>query len=100
MTNRDILELDQSSKNIIDADFDDENEINYAAPVPTSSEMRNVMKSLRIYLDAHSFDEMNNNMDDTKQFVDNLMLIKCKEKYLILFQKLDGWFSKNLKILY
>ncbi|GFU70150.1 hypothetical protein TNCV_5057441 [Trichonephila clavipes] len=34
----------QSSKNIIYVDSDDENEINNAAPVTTSSEMKNVMR--------------------------------------------------------
>ncbi|GFW60345.1 hypothetical protein TNCV_1844251 [Trichonephila clavipes] len=33
------------SKNIIDAYSDDENEMNNAAPVPTSSEMRTIMKN-------------------------------------------------------
>ncbi|GFT01749.1 tigger transposable element-derived protein 4 [Trichonephila clavipes] len=47
------LECDQSSKDTIDEDSDDENEINSASPVPTSSEMRNIMKSMRRYLDAH-----------------------------------------------
>ncbi|GFX98277.1 hypothetical protein TNCV_4909201 [Trichonephila clavipes] len=32
---KDILEFVQSSKNSIEADFDDENETNYASPVPT-----------------------------------------------------------------
>ncbi|GFW35937.1 SCAN domain-containing protein 3 [Trichonephila clavipes] len=70
----DILEFVHSSKNIIDAHSDDENEMNNAAPVPTSSEMRNIMKSMRSYLDTHSSGEMNNKMD-------NLMLKKqFKEK--------------------
>ncbi|GFW05608.1 uncharacterized protein TNCV_4983781 [Trichonephila clavipes] len=43
---KNILELVHSEKNI-DADSDDENEINNAAPVPTSSEMRNIMKTTR-----------------------------------------------------
>ncbi|GFW40193.1 hypothetical protein TNCV_5118761 [Trichonephila clavipes] len=34
MTDKDILDIIQSSKNIIDADSDDENEMNNAAPVP------------------------------------------------------------------
>ncbi|GFX96180.1 hypothetical protein TNCV_2290681 [Trichonephila clavipes] len=34
MTDKDILELSQSSKSIIDADFDHENEKNNADPVP------------------------------------------------------------------
>ncbi|GFV68209.1 uncharacterized protein TNCV_1874911 [Trichonephila clavipes] len=60
-------------KKSIDADPDDENEINNPAPVPMSSEMRNIMKSLRNYLDAHSNREMNNKMEDIEQFADNLM---------------------------
>ncbi|GFY23941.1 uncharacterized protein TNCV_4896221 [Trichonephila clavipes] len=47
MTDKDILEFVQSSKNIIEADFDDENGLSNAAPVPTSSEMRNFMKKLQ-----------------------------------------------------
>ncbi|GFV19445.1 uncharacterized protein TNCV_3663781 [Trichonephila clavipes] len=66
--------LFQSLKNIIDEDSDDENEMNNAAPVPTSSKMRNIMKSMCNYLDAHSNGETNNKMDDTEQFVVNLML--------------------------
>ncbi|GFU57139.1 uncharacterized protein TNCV_1780022 [Trichonephila clavipes] len=53
MADKDILEFAQSSKNIIDLDFDDENEM--ISPVYTSSEMRNIMKSMRSYLDAHSY---------------------------------------------
>ncbi|GFU99564.1 hypothetical protein TNCV_4082851 [Trichonephila clavipes] len=45
MADKDILEFVQSSKNIIHADSIDENEMNNAAPVPTSSELRNVLKS-------------------------------------------------------
>ncbi|GFW24480.1 hypothetical protein TNCV_607211 [Trichonephila clavipes] len=45
MTDKDILDLVQSSKNIIDADFYDENEMNNVAPVSTRSEMKNVMKT-------------------------------------------------------
>ncbi|GFX14853.1 hypothetical protein TNCV_1485951 [Trichonephila clavipes] len=59
MAVKDILECVQSSKNIIDADSDDENVMSNASPVPTSSEMRNVMKSMSSYLDAHSNGEMN-----------------------------------------
>ncbi|GFT62849.1 uncharacterized protein TNCV_1606751 [Trichonephila clavipes] len=52
------------SKNFIDADSDDENDMNNAAPVPTSSEMKHIMKTMRSYLDAHSNGEMN----DIEQF--------------------------------
>ncbi|GFS73413.1 hypothetical protein TNCV_1101401 [Trichonephila clavipes] len=47
MADIDILEFVQSSKNIIDADFYDENEMNNAVAVPLSSKMRNIMKSRR-----------------------------------------------------
>ncbi|GFT12689.1 hypothetical protein TNCV_5094551 [Trichonephila clavipes] len=56
---KDIFEFVQSSKNIIDADSKDENEMNDETPVPTSSEMRNITKSMRSYLDAHSDGKMN-----------------------------------------
>ncbi|GFV69316.1 hypothetical protein TNCV_390121 [Trichonephila clavipes] len=72
----DILEFIQSSKNIVEADSDNENEINNGAPVPMSSEMQNIMKSMRSYLDAHSNGEINNKMVDIYQYVDNLMLEK------------------------
>ncbi|GFU89682.1 hypothetical protein TNCV_2265721 [Trichonephila clavipes] len=62
--NEDILELVQSSKNIIDGDPNDENEMNNVLPVPTSSQMRNIIESMRRYLDAHSNGKMNNKMKD------------------------------------
>ncbi|GFU59731.1 hypothetical protein TNCV_3186871 [Trichonephila clavipes] len=68
MADKDIFEFVQSSKNIIEADFDDKNEINNAAPVPTSSEMRITMKSMCCYLDAYSNGEMNNKMHSIEQF--------------------------------
>ncbi|GFS96968.1 hypothetical protein TNCV_4178301 [Trichonephila clavipes] len=43
MTYKHILEFVQVSKIIMDADFDDENEMNDAGPVHMSSKMRNVM---------------------------------------------------------
>ncbi|GFX29521.1 hypothetical protein TNCV_4775951 [Trichonephila clavipes] len=52
------------SKNFIDADSDDENDMNNAAPVPTSSEMKHIIKTMRSYLDTHSNGEMN----DIEQF--------------------------------
>ncbi|GFW20555.1 hypothetical protein TNCV_1047801 [Trichonephila clavipes] len=69
MANKDILEFVQCSKNIIEADSDDKNELNNATPVPTSSELRNIMKSMSSYLDANSNGERNNKMDDIVQFV-------------------------------
>ena len=74
MADKDILEIVQSSKYPINVDSDDEldNEINIVVPVPNTSEMRNIMKIKRTYLDAHSNGEMNNTMGDIEQFIDNL----------------------------
>ncbi|GFU24194.1 hypothetical protein TNCV_2007701 [Trichonephila clavipes] len=60
--------LPQSSKDVIEADSDGENEMNSAASVPTLSEMRNIMKGMSNYLDAHSSGEMNNKVDDIENF--------------------------------
>ncbi|GFU82222.1 hypothetical protein TNCV_4466731 [Trichonephila clavipes] len=46
MIDKVILEIVQSSKNIIDTDSDSEDEVNKAPPIPTSSEMRNIMTSV------------------------------------------------------
>ncbi|GFS74898.1 uncharacterized protein TNCV_1395771 [Trichonephila clavipes] len=51
MADKDILELVQSSKNIIDVDSDDENKMNNAAHVPTSSEMKNAMKIAAVVIE-------------------------------------------------
>ncbi|GFX98239.1 hypothetical protein TNCV_4908821 [Trichonephila clavipes] len=57
---KDILKFVQIPEKIIDAyPDDDENEINNAASVPTSSEMRNVMKCMHDYLVRHSNGEIN-----------------------------------------
>ncbi|GFT41597.1 hypothetical protein TNCV_4183001 [Trichonephila clavipes] len=63
---KNISEFVQSSKNTLDADSEDENEMSEAIPVPMSSEWRNIMKSIRSYLDAHSNSQMNNKIDDIK----------------------------------
>ncbi|GFW42524.1 hypothetical protein TNCV_4257181 [Trichonephila clavipes] len=63
MVDKNILEFSQSSKNIIDANSD---EMNSVAHVPTSSEMRNDMKSMRSYLDSHSNGERKNKMHHTE----------------------------------
>ncbi|GFS88673.1 hypothetical protein TNCV_1462611 [Trichonephila clavipes] len=52
MTDKDILELDLSSKNIINADSENENEMDVADPVPTSFEMGKVLKNMHTNLDA------------------------------------------------
>ncbi|GFW22246.1 hypothetical protein TNCV_1430001 [Trichonephila clavipes] len=49
MTDKDILEFVHTSKNIIDADSNDENEMNKAAHVPMPSETKNIMKSRRTF---------------------------------------------------
>ncbi|GFY15129.1 hypothetical protein TNCV_1569441 [Trichonephila clavipes] len=64
MADKEILKSDKSSKNTVDGDSDDENEMNTAAPIPTSSEMMTIMKSMLSYLDTHSNGEMNNRIND------------------------------------
>ncbi|GFW60763.1 hypothetical protein TNCV_571091 [Trichonephila clavipes] len=93
MADKDILEFVHSLKNIIDADSDNENEKNNASPVLPSSNMRNVMKSLRSYFDIHSKVEMNDKMDNTEQFV---------AKKTMHLQKLNKWFvsEKTLKFCF
>ncbi|GFW08512.1 hypothetical protein TNCV_2775341 [Trichonephila clavipes] len=80
MADKDILEFVQNSKSTIDKDSDDENEMNKEAPVPTLSEMKNIIISMRSYLVSYSNGEMNSKMGDIELFVDNLMLKKviCK----------------------
>ncbi|GFW75093.1 uncharacterized protein TNCV_447981 [Trichonephila clavipes] len=80
MADKGIWSLFKAQKDIIDVDSDDENEINNAPHVPTSSEIKNIRKSVRSYLDAHSNGEMNNKLDDVEQFVDYLMLKKTKQR--------------------
>ncbi|GFV05877.1 hypothetical protein TNCV_2552441 [Trichonephila clavipes] len=53
-----------ASQNIIVVDSSDESEISNGALVPTSAELRNILKSRCSHLDAHSNDGMNNKMDD------------------------------------
>ncbi|GFV73932.1 uncharacterized protein TNCV_2641961 [Trichonephila clavipes] len=89
MAGKDILQFVQSSKNFIDVDSDDESEMNNAAPVPTSSEMRNIMKSMCSYLDTNSSGEMNNKMDDIELFADNLMLKTTMQR------KISAYFPKT-----
>ncbi|GFX05435.1 hypothetical protein TNCV_1007571 [Trichonephila clavipes] len=64
-----FFEFVQSSKNIIDVDSDDENEMNNIAPVPTSSKMRNNVKNMRRYLDAHSNGEKNTKICDSNNLL-------------------------------
>ncbi|GFV35408.1 hypothetical protein TNCV_3204401 [Trichonephila clavipes] len=49
--------LESMPRRVAAVDSDNENEIN--PPVLSSFEMRKIMKSMRSYLDAHSYDEMN-----------------------------------------
>ncbi|GFX83690.1 hypothetical protein TNCV_349541 [Trichonephila clavipes] len=69
MADKGVSKFVQSSKNIIHEDSDGENEMNNAAPVPKSSEIKNIMKRMRRYLDVHSNDEIYNKIDGSKHFV-------------------------------
>ncbi|GFU44150.1 hypothetical protein TNCV_615371 [Trichonephila clavipes] len=78
MEHKEILELVQSPKNILDADSCVENEMNNAASVPTSLGIRNFKKIMLSYFDEHSIGEMNNKKEEIKRFVENLMLKKTE----------------------
>ncbi|GFW65494.1 hypothetical protein TNCV_1776381 [Trichonephila clavipes] len=52
-----------ADKNILEF-VQNETEMSNAALVPTSSVIRNIMRSMRNYLDAHSNGEMNNKTND------------------------------------
>ncbi|GFV10529.1 DDE-1 domain-containing protein [Trichonephila clavipes] len=80
----------QSSKIIIDKDSNDEDEMDNATPVPTSSEMRNIMKSIHSYLEAYFNGERNNKMIDIEQFVDNFNATKTMER------KISDYFQKSM----
>ncbi|GFU70263.1 hypothetical protein TNCV_904051 [Trichonephila clavipes] len=66
-----------------------ENEMNKATPVPLSSEMRNIMKSRRSYLDAYYKREINNKMNDIEQLMGNMMLKKTTQKKILDYVILD-----------
>ena len=77
-------------------DSDDESDfgINDAVPVPSTSEMQKMIKSMRRYLDAHSNGEMNKTMDGLKQLANNMVLKKTLQKrYLIFPQKNNNFFT-------
>ncbi|GFV59287.1 hypothetical protein TNCV_2340281 [Trichonephila clavipes] len=61
-------EMHGERKDCIAKDSDDEKEMNNAASVTTSSELRKVMKNRRCYLDAYSNGKINNKIDDIEQF--------------------------------
>ncbi|GFU40976.1 hypothetical protein TNCV_4645531 [Trichonephila clavipes] len=88
MAGKDILEFVKISKNISDVDFNDKNEMN-AIPVSTSSDMKNIMKIMRSYLDAHPNSEMNNKMDDIEQYVANSVFRKTMQS------KISDYFAKT-----
>ncbi|GFU80569.1 hypothetical protein TNCV_534431 [Trichonephila clavipes] len=88
-----ILEFISSQKTSIEAGSNDKDEMNDAASVQTSSEMRkSVMKSKRNYLDPHSNGGLNNKMDGIGQFVDSLMLRKTIQR------KIPDFFKKLYEI--
>ncbi|GFV33226.1 hypothetical protein TNCV_4635151 [Trichonephila clavipes] len=72
LADKDILEFVESSKNIIDADSNDENKINIAASISTSSKMRLFMKSISSYLDTHSNGDVNKKIDDIEPFLERV----------------------------
>ncbi|GFS51485.1 transposable element Tcb1 transposase [Trichonephila clavipes] len=99
MADKDIFEFVQNQKITTDADSDDENEMNNAAPVSASSEVRNVMKSMLSYLNAHSNGEMNSKINDSEQFDAEK---QCKENIRLFSKKSINvlFFKEFEKILY
>ncbi|GFY12325.1 hypothetical protein TNCV_284281 [Trichonephila clavipes] len=81
------LKVVQSLKNIFDSYSDVKNVMNSAVLDPTLYEMRNIMKSVRSYLDARSNGEMNNNMDDIEQCDEHLMQKDNAKENIRLFSK-------------
>ncbi|GFV55705.1 hypothetical protein TNCV_755051 [Trichonephila clavipes] len=75
-----ISRAGSSFEEFVAVDSDDENKMNNATPVPTSNEMRNIMKSMRSYCDSPHNGEMNNKRDDIEQLVGNLRLKKTTRK--------------------
>jgi len=82
MTEKDIVEIVRNPKHSTYVDSDDESENGFkdAVPVPSTSEMRKIIKSMRCYLNAHLSGETNKMMDDLEQFVDNVMLKRAFQK--------------------
>ncbi|GFT86096.1 SCAN domain-containing protein 3 [Trichonephila clavipes] len=80
VADKDIFKFVQCTKNIIDTDSDDKNEMNNVALVPTPSEMKNIMKNMHSYLNTDSNGEMGNKMDAIEHFVDTSMLKKIIER--------------------
>ncbi|GFV60595.1 endonuclease-reverse transcriptase [Trichonephila clavipes] len=56
VTEKDILKFVQCSRNVIDADSDDENEVNNVAPVSTSPEVGSIMKNQGCWRTRHNFE--------------------------------------------
>ncbi|GFV03355.1 hypothetical protein TNCV_4019521 [Trichonephila clavipes] len=97
IADNDILEFVLSSKKI-EADSDNENEMNNTTPVPTPFEMRNIVKSILSYLGVHSNGEFNNKMDDIEQF--DAKKDNARKDIRLFFKKSSNvFFFKNLKIM-
>jgi len=91
MTEKEIMEIvqNQNDSTYVDSDNESENGISDAVPVPSTSEMRKIIKSMRRYLNAQSNGEMDKTMDDLEQFVDNVVLKRTFQK------KISDFFPKK-----
>lgn len=87
MTQKEIVEIVQNPNDstYVDSDDESENGISDAVPVPSTSEMRKIIKSMRSYLNAQSNGEMDKTMDDLEQFVDNVVLKRTFQKKISEF---------------
>lgn len=85
MTEKEILEMVKNPKVSADSDDEFDNGFNDAVPVPSTSEVRKMINSVRCYLDAHSNGEMSKTIDDLEQFVDNIALKNTFQKKITAF---------------
>ncbi|GFV55784.1 hypothetical protein TNCV_1509251 [Trichonephila clavipes] len=105
MADKDFLEFDLSSKNIIDTDSEDENEKSNAAPVPTSSEMRSMMKRAFNYMEEIQ-DEESIHLKDGQSLVyadkpqtldhlkDNIRRVIADIRPQMLEEVIENWTSR------
>lgn len=85
LTEKEILEMVKNPKVSADSDDEFDNGFNDAVPVPSTSEVRKMINSVRCYLDAHSNGEMSKTIDDLEQFVDNIALKNTFQKKITAF---------------
>ncbi|GFX14304.1 uncharacterized protein TNCV_1767981 [Trichonephila clavipes] len=88
--------LFKAKRNINDADFDDENEMNNAVAVPMSSEMGSIMKDGAPFL----FPPINKSASEIKEIISDVRFPKQKNQRVI-FQCGDrAWLASEHVVLF